>query len=102
MSKTIARNFIKTRGEAIGIAKYYLNKIDNVSDWYIMPKYAIAKLSDYAFKEYVEYAGYTTSYNAGGYDGWSTAHEKLLQFGFKEVTREAGHRSFVHLEWSKS
>ena len=34
----------------------------------------------------------------GPYGGWSRAHNALKEIGYTEVTREEGHRTFVHLE----
>jgi hypothetical protein len=100
MSKTIAREYIKSRGKIINVDDYYLSKIDNVSDCYIMPKYGAKKLSDDELKTYIKYAGFTLTEAAGGFSGWATAQDELKKFGFKEIKIVRGHRAFVHLEWS--
>ena len=94
MSMKKIYNEAKKRG--IEIYSYRKERLDNTVKNHILSSNKLAELTDKKFKRYLDALWNVQNYNAGGYDGWTTAHKIFEELGFKRKQEKRGHRVFVH------
>ena len=85
-------NEAKKRG--IKIYPFIKERLDNTDKNHILPLTKLTELTDRKFKRYLDALWNVHSYNAGGYNGWTTAHKIFEELGFEKKQIRRGHRVF--------
>lgn len=90
------KNIYKVAKErCIEIMPWQKTRLDNTYKDLVMPLKEIRKLPTQEIKNYIEALYNVQNENAGGWDGWVSAHEVFEKLGFQKQERSEGHRTFV-------
>ena len=90
------KNIIKEANKrGIIIYPFQMNRYKNSDKNHLLPKEKLAKLTDEYFKKYLDALWCVQNENAGGYNGWSSAHKIFEKLGFIKKEISQGHRTFI-------
>lgn len=87
--------------QEIELYPYQKKRIENTYDRLLMSEDKINSLSKEDLKKYVKALYEVQNEHAGGYDGWSQAHDKLVELGAKLTEVHSGHRVFQSIRFAE-
>jgi len=86
----------KAKQLGIEIKKFEKRRYDLTEKNHILPIGEVEKLCKNKMEKYLNALWCIHSENAGGYDGWTVAHNIFEELGFVKKETRSGHRIFVN------